>query len=99
MFFALFSLAPPWRWRSTVSVVFFAVGACWVVLCGVELRCVVDIMDDEIKCVFPKYQQLLMEVCCVPRTSFGRAPFGKDGVVNKLFLSRLFIYMDVGIQF
>jgi hypothetical protein len=34
--FTLFSLHPPRRWRSTVSVEFFAVGACRVVLCCVD---------------------------------------------------------------
>jgi hypothetical protein len=35
----------------------------------------------------------------VPRSSFGRASLGKDDGVNKLFLTYLFIDMDLGIQF
>jgi hypothetical protein len=34
-----------------------------------------------------------------PNSSFGRAVLGHDGTANKLFLTYLFIYMDVGIQF
>ena len=40
-----------------------------------------------------------MEMSCVPRTSFGRAPFWKVGEVNKLLLTHLYIYMDLGTQF
>ena len=56
-------------------------------------------MVDQVKCVISNYQQPLMEMSCIPRSSFGRAPFGKDGDVNKLFLTYLFIDMDLGIQF
>jgi transposase-like protein len=34
-----------------------------------------------------------------PTSSFGRAALGDDGTANKLFLTYLFINMDIGIQF
>ena len=40
-----------------------------------------------------------MEMPFVPRSSFGRSFLGKDGDVNKVFLTYLFIDMDLGIQF
>jgi hypothetical protein len=56
-------------------------------------------MVEEIKCVVSKYQQRLMEMPFVPRSSFGRASLGKDGEANKLFVTYLFSDMDLGIQF
>jgi hypothetical protein len=59
----------------------------------------VDIMVQEIKCVVSIYQQRLMEMPFVPRSSFGRASLRKDGEANKLFLTYIFSDMDLGIQF
>jgi hypothetical protein len=56
-------------------------------------------MVDQAKCVISKYQQRLMEMPFVPRSSFGRASLGKGGDANELFLTYLFIDMDPGIQF
>jgi len=56
-------------------------------------------MADKVKCVISEYQQRLMEKPFVPRSSFGRYSLGEDGDANKLFLSYLFIDMDLGIQF
>ena len=69
-------------------------------MCGVELRCVVlcslalccflvDILVVQIKRATSKYQQHLMEMSCALRTSLWRNHFGKDGDVNKLFLTHL----------
>ena len=56
------------------------------------------IIVDQVKCVISKYQQRLMQMPFVPRSSFGRVSLGKDGDVNKLFLTYLFIDMDLGTQ-
>ena len=40
-----------------------------------------------------------MEMPFIPRTSFGRAKVGDDGNGNKIFLTYLFIAIDLGIQF
>ena len=51
-------------------------------------------MVDRVKCVVSEYQQRLMERPFVSRSSFGR-----DCDANKLFLTYLFIDMDLFIQF
>ena len=101
MCFALFSLPPPTRWCSTVSVEAFAVGACRIVMCcAVALWCfLVEIMVEQIKCAVSNYQQRLMEKNFVPRSSFGRRSLGKDGQASKLFFSFRFSDMDLGIPF
>ena len=56
-------------------------------------------MVDEVKCIISKYQQRLMEMSFVPQSSCGRKTLGKEGDANKLFLTYLFIDVDLGIQF
>jgi len=55
-------------------------------------------MVEQMKCVVSKYQQRLMEMPFVPRSSFGRDSLGKDSEANRLFLTYLFSDMDFGIQ-
>jgi len=71
----------------------------------VRLFCVVliellrlKIMVEQVKCVISKYQRPLKEMAFVP-SSCGRDTLEKDGDANKLFLTYLFIDVDLGIQF
>jgi hypothetical protein len=75
------------------------VGLFYVVLSFALCCFLVEIMVEQIKCVVSKYQQRLMEMPLVPRSSFGRASLGKDSEANKLFLTYLFSDMDLGFQF
>ena len=56
-------------------------------------------MVDRVKCVRSEYQERVMEMPFVPQSSFGRDSLGEDGDANKLFLTSLFIDMDLGIHF
>jgi hypothetical protein len=56
-------------------------------------------MIERLRAVISDYQQQIMGMPFAPTSSFGRAALGDDGTANKLFLTHLFINMDVGIQF
>jgi len=56
-------------------------------------------MVDQNKSVISTYQRCLMEMLYEPKTSYGRASFGDECEVNKLFLTFLFSNTDLGIHF
>jgi hypothetical protein len=70
----------------------------FIVLCWIVWNFVFE-MVDEIKSVISTFQRRLMEMLCVPKTSYRRAWLGDDGEANKVFLTFLFSDTDLGIQF
>jgi hypothetical protein len=56
-------------------------------------------MAQALLAVIANYKQRLMAMPQAPRHSFGRAAFGVDGAVNRLFLMYLFLDLDIAIQF
>jgi len=56
-------------------------------------------MVEHIKSVISTYEQRLMEISYVPRTSYGPASVGDEGDTNNLFLTYLLSDKDFGIQF
>jgi hypothetical protein len=56
-------------------------------------------MAQALLAVIANYKQRLMGMPQAPRHSFGRAAFGVDGAVNRLFLKYKFLDLDIAIQF
>jgi hypothetical protein len=54
-------------------------------------------MDQALLAVIANYKERLMALPGAPRHSFGRATFGVDGAVNRLFLMYLFLDLDIAI--
>ena len=56
-------------------------------------------MTDRISEIIASYQSRVLDMSCVPATSYGRSSHGRNGIATKFFLTLLFIDKALSLQF